>query len=825
MTNISSYDNSVSQLAAQADAVGRLAQDSGGFAAVMAAFESKDPDAFRWVLDRLELLPRCELICEWVLIKFGVLRCIEVCGPRPSDGELPNLAQFAQAIVRLASDEKQLRRVVDAVSCGNAEDYAAAIAELKLEPFCRLLCHWVYVIIYRRVCEIVCVPEPVQVPVTDPATDIRAAASVMARVVANQQALGAIGKATIAHDCEMLQSALNDAGLAGQCEIICTVICTWRTVWVCRELCERPSPVLAGVYAVEEARNFALAVRQLASQPRALGDLVSAAQSRNANLYSAVVDRFGLAPYCLQLCGWVAAVTCAEVCRCVCQPAAAQPWFLTVGYFDIFTDIDTTSGKTNKGLSAAGLWFGGGPDYAFYGTLQLGGYCPTTSPTFPGAPMQYRFLYATVTATLTGAISASQTSITVTTSSALPATPFNVTLSSTGETMTVTGASGATWTVLRGQAGTTAAAAAAGATLSNAAPITLGLVSNIPLQVGVRQIPWPENNAGLAGLPSSSVAPQQVFVAAAPLSNWPVDPTQPAQNTTWVAPTGHYIVPDADGWVAVDQLVLGGFSNLLAFDTTQVLSLVGGAPIGGAIADPGGAPAGSPVGAAGQKTGTNIQITFEATRVGVATVDYTQAPQGNIRVNNWTEVSNLWFQEFGTNCCTPINDTLSVQFTVDHEEMAAGEWSLAISSCSPSAPGEIAYYASTGLANAITASQLSVTVSTSNGFPSAPFNVSVSSTGETMTVTNVVGNTWTVTRGQAGTTAAAAAKGAMLVATSIPAGGTATPRGAYGTIVENTQTWSLCSYTGGLYTRPGLTTGLNDYLGNPNTLTFCICSH
>ena len=51
----SSFDDVVSRLASQSDAIGRLAQDSGGFSAVVAAFESKDASAFRWVLDRLEM--------------------------------------------------------------------------------------------------------------------------------------------------------------------------------------------------------------------------------------------------------------------------------------------------------------------------------------------------------------------------------------------------------------------------------------------------------------------------------------------------------------------------------------------------------------------------------------------------------------------------------------------------------------------------------------------------------------------------------------------------------------------------------------------------
>src|ERR1700728_4065936 len=104
MSNISSNQDVVSRLASQLDAVGRLAQDSGGFAAVVAAFEAKDANAFRWVLERLEMLPYCELICEWVRIKIGVLRCIEVCGIPGENQTVPNLQQFARAVVELASN-------------------------------------------------------------------------------------------------------------------------------------------------------------------------------------------------------------------------------------------------------------------------------------------------------------------------------------------------------------------------------------------------------------------------------------------------------------------------------------------------------------------------------------------------------------------------------------------------------------------------------------------------------------------------------------------------------------------------------------------------
>ena len=81
------------------------------------------------------MLPYCELICEWVRIKLCALRCVEICGPTRIDQQVPSLEEFAHAAVRLTSDQRILRRVVDAVSCGDASAYHAAISELRAGAF------------------------------------------------------------------------------------------------------------------------------------------------------------------------------------------------------------------------------------------------------------------------------------------------------------------------------------------------------------------------------------------------------------------------------------------------------------------------------------------------------------------------------------------------------------------------------------------------------------------------------------------------------------------------------------------------------------------
>jgi hypothetical protein len=380
MTNVSSVNDSASRLMTQADIMGRLAKDAGAFAAVVAAFESKDPDAFRWVLDRLGFLPHCELICEWVRVKLGVLRCVDVCGIPEREAKTPSLKQFAHAIVRLASNEALLRRVVDAVSCSDADAYRAAIGELKLEEFCYLICHWVWVTVYHPVCEVICVPKPVIFP--DPLREIQAAAKVMDVAMAKEKAFDAIGNATMAGDCKLLQSTVNEAGFTSECEILCRVICSWRYVWVCRQLCVRAPPILGQTFGIEEARDFALAARQLASQPRALGDLISAVQTRDANSYAQIVARFGLGPYCSQVCGWVCSVTCREFCECVClPPGLIIPLFTQVGCYNV--GPTPTSDFNPNGTTTSG-------SLAFTGTIPLMGLIPDGTAS---QAIQYRFTY------------------------------------------------------------------------------------------------------------------------------------------------------------------------------------------------------------------------------------------------------------------------------------------------------------------------------------------------------------------------------------------------------------------------------------------------
>ena len=466
MSIVTLQQDSVSKLAAQADAVGRLAEDPGAFAAAVAAFKANDPAAFRWVLQRLELLPNCELICEWIQIKLCGLRCFELCGPPIPTVPVPDFPAFARAVIHLASNEALLRRVVNAVSCDDAAAYQAAIAEARLQDFCQLICRYVCSAIFRRICEILCTPLPATTGASDPVLDIRADAQALARVVANESLIAVITREAVALDCEPLRAAIDQAGFAGDCEIICFLICVWRCVFVCSILCIEPPPVLAGPLAVEEARKFALAARPLAGHPRALSDLVAAVVNRNAQAFSATIGQFGLGPFCFQVCGWVCSEVCSLFCICVCPPVLL-PLFTSIGALDYQTQVDSVLPATGLTNGDTRAFFDNTIEPGVVG-LRLNG---VLTQTYKGKPLEYAFEFQPITVAKTNLAAAIttlvQTSINVTSSAGFPAAPFNAVIGGGNggyEIVTVTaGPPGTAWTVLRNQQGTAPLLAPGGA--------------------------------------------------------------------------------------------------------------------------------------------------------------------------------------------------------------------------------------------------------------------------------------------------------------------------------------------------------------------------
>jgi hypothetical protein len=358
----------------EAAIVGRLAENEKSFRAAYTAFRAGNRSAFQNALKELGLLPRCELICEWIRVKECVLLCLELCGRPPVLQRAPNPRVLAEAIVRITSDEQAVRRLAQAIEKRDPAAFKRLVAAYKLEPICHLFCHWVCFVHYRLVCRWVCTPDLRERP--DLVAELQASGQAIRALLTSKKAFDQAVAASNAGDAEKLGNVIRAAGLFQFCPRICFFFCSWRCVLVCLTLCREfpPTPIAD---PVGEAYAFAKVTQELAQRPADLGRLSAAVGAGDLKTFMAVVGELRLQRYCIQLCHWLCFLRCRRFCIVVCPPV--YPWFSQIGTYDYTSDI-------NSGTGGNGLTVSGG--YAFFLTMRLNG---ALAPSLGGDPYEYRF--------------------------------------------------------------------------------------------------------------------------------------------------------------------------------------------------------------------------------------------------------------------------------------------------------------------------------------------------------------------------------------------------------------------------------------------------
>ena len=568
----------------EASTLGELVKNDQAFAAAYEAYRAGKRDEFHAILERLHLFDRCRLVCEWIGVKECTFVCFDLCGPPKATDHPPEPRALAEAIVRITADPAATKQLVEAIEKRDRAAFTRLVETYKLQAFCHFFCHWVCYIRYRLLCRWFCTPLLQTRPSL--ADELQGAGKALRVLLERKNLFEDAVAASNAGDAAKLRAAVEAAGLFQLCHFICFFFCSWHCVLVCLRLC-RQFPVEPVRDQLKEAAAFASEIQKLAdTKPAELSKLATAVGAGDDRTFSAIVAELKLQRYCLQLCHWLCVLRCRRFCRLVCPPIFNHPWFTHVGDFDIYGDIDPGTGLTNKAHGH------GGPNFGFFGCLKLRGFCPKTSPAFPGAPMAYRFLFQ--------------------------------------------------------QGGSTTAIAG-------------GFVCEV--LVGSRYTLWNANPFALQSVRIRGIGA--------------TSPTPPPAGPG-ISPPDHFIVPDAQGWIAVDPNALddgfngwlNGFASGVAFPGT-------GNPA------PPGLAAGSPVAVADQKNGVDAAIIFQATRVstigavnGGAAPDFTNQ-LAKIRINNWGEVMLLDLLQFhsgGGNPCSPLTTDLDIEYTTDHELMA--QWSI-----------------------------------------------------------------------------------------------------------------------------------------------------
>ncbi len=359
--------------------VGRLAKDEKAFRAAYEAFLSGKAKEFQAVLERLGLLPKCSLVCGWIAIKECIFLCLELCGPpKPSEKE-PDPRMLAEAIVRITSNEKLVRELVEVLESRNREAFQHIVNEYKLGPLCHLFCHWLCVVRYRLICRWLCSPQQIERP--NLAQELHSAGEAMRRLLEHKGSFDQAVAASKAGDAEKLRSIIARADLIIFCYFICEWFCSWRCTLVCLTLC-REFPLEPIKNHVDEALAFAKAAQRLAEKPQEAERLVAAVRAGDAKAWAAILRELELQRFCIQLCHWVCSLRCHRFCILVCPPPNLFPQFTSIGNYDydgIAPDINSSLG--GNGLTKA-------DSRAFFNTLRLNG---ILTQTLGGQAMEYRF--------------------------------------------------------------------------------------------------------------------------------------------------------------------------------------------------------------------------------------------------------------------------------------------------------------------------------------------------------------------------------------------------------------------------------------------------
>ena len=249
-----------------AEVVAALAGDEDRFRATFDAFLAADRESYQRLLTELQLLDRCESVCDWICSKHCVLVCLELCGP-PAEAELPDLREFAEVVTRITGDEELVERLAATVADRDADGFRALVTELKIERFCHLLCHWACSVRCRLLCEVACSPTPTHIPSF--VAELAQAGAAISTLTADPAALADVTKAVLAGDCDLVRVVFVRLGLFERCHLVCEWLCTWRCVRVCLLLCRR-FPIEPIKDPLGEAFAFAQAIGRLVADPTGL---------------------------------------------------------------------------------------------------------------------------------------------------------------------------------------------------------------------------------------------------------------------------------------------------------------------------------------------------------------------------------------------------------------------------------------------------------------------------------------------------------------------------------------------------------------------------
>ena len=593
---------------------------------------------------------------------------------------LREVQEGAEAMALLAGDDETFRAAVDAFRAQDGESMQKLLARHELGERCELVCHW----LRSKECVLLCLELSGPPPLEMEPPDVREFAEVVAKVTADEEIVQQVVIAIEERDAAAWGALVERHELERFSHLLCHWACTVHYRLVCDVVC-RPL-VVEQPELVTELQAAGQAIGRFSVDEKTFAAAVEAVSANDCEGLRAALSEAGFAPVgewiCEWFCGWRCMLLCADLCRVfpIEQPASPIEEMLgfalaggglaaELGTLERFSaavlraDVESIKGLVEKlEFERYCIQF---CHWVCFLRCEL--FCICVNPSLFDHPWFTHvgdfdiFSDFETTGPTTGLTNKAENG------HGGPGYGFFGDLSLQGFCPKVDPAQPTqpmAYRFLFLPAGET-----------TPTPITGGFVSDV--LVGSRYTTW-------NGVPNVL---QSVWIRGTGKTS----PTPPPYDGN-PTPPDHYIVPDPDGWVAVDSQALGdGFDGPLMGFSTPV-AFPGGDPAPGVSA-------GKEVLAANQRHGVDAAIIFQATRVStIAEVNAnTATPDAEnklaaIRINNWGEVGLLGLLEFQAGgACTPLTNMLTIEYTTDHELLA--EWVITLKTAAtvpgpPTFPGE-----------------------------------------------------------------------------------------------------------------------------------------
>ena len=152
--------NLVTELESAGQALRQLLEYRGAFDQAVAASNAGDSEKLGAAIRGANII-NCHFICEWFCSWRCALVCTTFCIKLPIpviENPFHEAFQFAVATAHLSQNPTLLQQLSQAVGAGDAAVYNRLLTELKLQPYCIQLCHWICLLRCFRFCRLVCPP-------------------------------------------------------------------------------------------------------------------------------------------------------------------------------------------------------------------------------------------------------------------------------------------------------------------------------------------------------------------------------------------------------------------------------------------------------------------------------------------------------------------------------------------------------------------------------------------------------------------------------------------------------------------------------------------